>query len=102
MSQVPAPSADPERRPSEDDVGIGAEKQDFAHIEGYDGEPMEYDAKEARRIRRKVDFRLLPILITLYTLAFLDRVNIGNARLWHMERDLDMTGSDFNIAVMGM
>lgn len=61
----------------------------------------QFNDAEAKRIRRKIDFRLLPQLILLYTLAFLDRVNIGNARLWYMERDLHMEGWDYNIAVLG-
>lgn len=32
-------------------------------------------------------------------LSFLDRTNIGNARLFGLERDLGMTGLDYNIAL---
>ena len=60
------------------------------------------DPIEARRIRRKIDYRLLPLLVVLYTLSFLDRVNIGNARLWNLEKDLGMDGYDYNIAVLSM
>lgn len=34
-----------------------------------------YHTKETRRILRKVDFRLLPLLTLLYVIAFLDRGN---------------------------
>ena len=60
------------------------------------------DEVEAKRIRRKVDWRLLPLLVLLYTLAFLDRVNIGNARLWNLEKDLGMVGNQYNLCVMSM
>lgn len=60
------------------------------------------DEVEAKRIRRKVDYRLLPLLVLLYTLAFLDRVNIGNARLWNLEKDLGMVGNQYNLCVMSM
>ncbi|KAG9315902.1 major facilitator superfamily domain-containing protein [Chiua virens] len=40
-----------------------------------------YDSIEDHRLRRKVDGRLLPILTLLYLLSFLDRTNIGNAKL---------------------
>jgi len=59
------------------------------------------DAALQKRVTRKIDLRLLPLLITIYTLTFLDRVNIGNARLWNMEKDLGMKGLDFNICVLG-
>jgi hypothetical protein len=35
-------------------------------------EPV-FDPKETKRILRKVDFRLIPVLAVLYLLAFLDR-----------------------------
>ncbi len=60
------------------------------------------DTVEAKRIIRKIDFRLVPLLSFLYMLTFLDRVNIGNARLWNLEKDLGMSGYDYNIAVLGM
>lgn len=41
----------------------------------------EEDAIEAKRVIRKIDWRLLPLVTLLYTLTFLDRVNIGNARV---------------------
>lgn len=56
---------------------------------------------QARRILRKVDWRIIPLLQFLYMLTFLDRVNIGNARLWNLEKDLDMSGYQYNIVVLG-
>ncbi|KEY72861.1 hypothetical protein S7711_04437 [Stachybotrys chartarum IBT 7711] len=58
------------------------------------------DPVEARRITRKIDYRLIPMLMAMYTLTFLDRVNIGNARLWNLEEDLGMSGYDYNIVVL--
>lgn len=60
-----------------------------------------FDPVDGRKIIRRIDFRLIPLLAFLYMLTFLDRVNIGNARLWNMERDLGMTGYDYNISVLG-
>lgn len=37
----------------------------------------EYDPVEDRRLFRKLDWRLLPMLSLLYLLSFLDRGNIG-------------------------
>lgn len=34
---------------------------------------LKYESPEDRRLRRKVDARLLPILTLLYLLSFLDR-----------------------------
>ncbi|KAF2092870.1 MFS general substrate transporter [Rhizodiscina lignyota] len=58
------------------------------------------DPVEAKRIIKKIDYRLMPVLVLLYTVTFLDRVNIGNARLWNMEKDLHMHGYEYNVAVL--
>ncbi|ODV88581.1 hypothetical protein CANCADRAFT_124711 [Tortispora caseinolytica NRRL Y-17796] len=53
---------------------------------------------EAKLIR-KVDWRLIPVFAILYLIAFLDRGNIGNARLAGLEEDLNMTADQYNIAL---
>ncbi|KAF2015956.1 major facilitator superfamily transporter [Aaosphaeria arxii CBS 175.79] len=58
-----------------------------------------FDEKATRRLLRKIDFALLPLLALLYLMSFLDRGNIGNARLAGLERDLKMHGLDFNVAL---
>ncbi len=40
------------------------------------------DSKEIRRVRWKVDKRLIPLLSILYLCSFLDRVNIGKYLGW--------------------
>ena len=35
----------------------------------------------------------------LYLFSFLDRVNIGNARLYNMEKDLGLKGDQYQISV---
>jgi len=47
---------------------------------------------------RKMDLHLLPCLIFMYLLNFLDRANLAQARQGSLEADLGMTGSDFNLA----
>ncbi|KAH6897069.1 major facilitator superfamily domain-containing protein [Thelonectria olida] len=79
---------------------VSQEKQDFNHLEMGSLREEEVDPVEAKRIIRKIDWRILPLLILLYTLTFLDRVNIGNARLWNLEKDLNMSGYQYNLVVM--
>lgn len=52
------------------------------------------------RVMWKIDLHILPWLAIFFFLSFLDRVNIGNARLFGLESDLHMSGSDFNIALL--
>lgn len=49
-----------------------------------------------RKLMWKVDLWLIPWLCLLYLLSFLDRTNIGNARLAGLETDLGMFGHDYN------
>lgn len=54
------------------------------------------DPKAARRLLIKCDLRLIPILGCLYLVSFLDRSNIANARLFGLEKSLDMPSNGFN------
>lgn len=59
-----------------------------------------FDKKATKRLLRKIDWHLLPFLSLLYLLSFLDRANIGNAKLAGLEKDLGMTGKwNYNTAV---
>lgn len=60
-----------------------------------------YDEAATKRLVRKIDLNLLPVLSILYLLSFLDRSNIGNARLAGLEKDLHMTGLDYNVSRVG-
>lgn len=58
----------------------------------------EFSPVETKRLLRKIDWSLLPLLSLLYLLSFLDRANIGNARLAGLEEDLNMTGKwDYSV-----
>ncbi|QSZ29834.1 hypothetical protein DSL72_004352 [Monilinia vaccinii-corymbosi] len=51
------------------------------------------------KLMRKVDLRVIPFLCILYLLAFLDRVNIANARSFNLSRDLGLVGNQYNTAL---
>lgn len=58
-----------------------------------------FDNKATSRLLRKMDTHLLPFLALLYLLSFLDRANIGNAKLAGLEESLGMTGKwDYNVS----
>ncbi|KAF5373924.1 hypothetical protein D9758_000869 [Tetrapyrgos nigripes] len=48
-----------------------------------------------QNLLRKLDAHLLPGLVVLYLLSFLDRSNVANARLEGLTEDLDMTGNQY-------
>ncbi|EEP79461.1 conserved hypothetical protein [Uncinocarpus reesii 1704] len=51
---------------------------------------------DEKKVLRKMDLRLIPMLALLYLLSFLDRGNIGNARIEGLEKDLNLRGSQYN------
>jgi fucose permease len=57
------------------------------------------DRAAEKRLLWKLDLHVVPILMFLFLLAFLDRINIGNARLQGLEKDLHMKNHDYNLAL---
>jgi len=68
----------------------------------YPGEPTppQLTKEEEKRLWRKVDMRLMPILTIMYLFCFLDRGNIGNAKLQGLAVQLHLVGNEYNIALM--
>ncbi|GAP84115.2 putative major facilitator superfamily protein [Rosellinia necatrix] len=62
------------------------------------GELPNWTTEEETVVRRKIDRQLVPMVTILYLLCFLDRINIGNARIQGMTEDLNLIGYRFNIA----
>lgn len=57
----------------------GAEEIEFeTHSEDDD---YYIDPEAEKRLMRKLDWRLIPWLCLLYLISFLDRTNIGNAKI---------------------
>lgn len=57
----------------------------------------EFKGINEKALLRKLDYRLLPPLTILYLLSFLDRSNVGNARLEGMTDDINMCTSKIPI-----
>lgn len=63
------------------------------------------DDKENRRLNRLLDIRILPLCCWIYLLNFLDRGNIGNAKVLNEETGDDMlqrtgmTAMDYSITL---
>lgn len=52
-----------------------------------------------KRVIRKVDLRLLPMMAFIYILNFLDRNNIASARLGSLEEDLNLQGNQYQVCI---
>ncbi|KAF3052043.1 hypothetical protein E8E11_003033 [Didymella keratinophila] len=60
----------------------GVTLESFAHL-------------DEAKILRKMDWHLIPMLALLYLLSFLDRGNIGNAKIEGLQETLGMTGAQY-------
>ncbi len=49
-----------------------------------------------KKIVRKLDIYIIPVYMIIYIFSFLDRSNIGNAKVAGMDKDLHLVGSEFN------
>ncbi|KAF9317764.1 hypothetical protein BG003_000372 [Podila horticola] len=73
----------------------------------YASEKIEYDSEnniakaaldpiKIQQLRRKLDWHLIPLIAALYLCSFLDRVNIGNAKVAGLSHDIGLTPSEYN------
>jgi hypothetical protein len=92
---------DPQVGPRQADGGEGedldkklAEKRDAASGSELE-DAAEDDRVNERALLRKMDARLLPAVGVLYLLSFLDRSNVGNARIEGLADDVHMTGNQY-------
>ncbi|ORY71807.1 major facilitator superfamily domain-containing protein [Pseudomassariella vexata] len=58
-----------------------------------------WTVEEEAAVRRKLDWQVVPTVTVLYMLCFLDRANIGNARIQGMGTELNLVGYRFNWAL---
>ena len=52
-----------------------------------------------RKLLWKLDIKLIPWLCLLYLASFLDRTNIGNAKIDGLVEDLHMTSNQYNLTL---
>ncbi|KAK9435403.1 MFS transporter [Metarhizium brunneum] len=85
MSELEKPS------PVDQGKGDALSNSDLGNIVDPDAGLSEAEKKEAeRKLLWKLDLTLIPWLCLLYLICFLDRTNIGNAKIAHLEKDLGM------------
>ena len=104
-------------QPAGDDKGVRKEDVDqlelVERVSGQDNIPEKTSRKpeiirnlspeERERLetslRRKIDLRLMPMVVTMYILNYLDRNNIAAARLAGLEKDLHLHGNQFQVSL---
>ncbi|WDK22495.1 major facilitator superfamily transporter [Colletotrichum graminicola] len=66
------------------------------HDENELGGDVERQRVLTKTLLFKVDTRVLPLLALLFLCSFLDRTNVGNAKIIGMENDLGISNSQYN------
>ncbi|KAM3502184.1 hypothetical protein MY10362_005030 [Beauveria mimosiformis] len=54
------------------------------------------DAVDLKRLRSRIDWRIVPIMFGCYTMQFLDKVIYNYAAVMGIKKDLDLTGNRFS------
>ncbi|KAL3423170.1 major facilitator superfamily transporter [Phlyctema vagabunda] len=57
---------------------------------------VQFDPAAEARLRLKIDLYIVPTVALLYLFCFIDRANIGNARLAGFEKDLGLVKYEYN------
>ncbi|KAL4913596.1 major facilitator superfamily domain-containing protein [Aspergillus aurantiobrunneus] len=76
------------------DVDDGQSK----HLE--DTQEAFWTEEEEKKLVRKIDFFLLPNIWIMYLLSYMDRTNIGNAKIAGMGDDLQLTSNQYSIILV--
>lgn len=76
--------------PTTESDSVTNEKAVFKNTDSDAVESAGWDETATKKLIRKIDVTLIPFLALLYLLSFLDRTNIGNARLDTLEKDLKL------------
>ncbi|ODV65149.1 MFS general substrate transporter [Hyphopichia burtonii NRRL Y-1933] len=71
---------------------------DASKIESVVEEP-DFSDIDQKKLIRKLDFRLMPLFTVLYLISFLDRGNIGAAKIEGLAEDLHLKGNEYNICL---
>ncbi|KAK3386698.1 major facilitator superfamily domain-containing protein [Podospora didyma] len=87
---------DPEKEIAQQVEVLGHSSKDGASSDGsvLPGD-LVWTEEEETAIRRRIDWHTVPLVTLLYMLCFLDRANIGNARIQGMEADLNLGGPGY-------
>ncbi|KAI9835629.1 MAG: hypothetical protein M1838_005268 [Thelocarpon superellum] len=87
--------------------GLNAEKGNVLFRVDHDDEGttnLQFDVdcspEEEKQLVRKVDLRLLPTIWLMYLLSYVDRTNIGNAKIAGLQADLRLSSGQYSVSLV--
>lgn len=60
------------------------------------GKEVDYDPAEVKRVLRKVDLRIIPILFVTYMLQYLDKNSLNFASVYGLQKGTHLHGQDYS------
>ncbi|KAI0478380.1 major facilitator superfamily transporter [Xylariaceae sp. FL0804] len=60
------------------------------------GHPVDMDAVRARRVVRRIDWHIMPLLLAIYMLNFMDKTILSSASVFGLLDDNHLEGSDYS------
>lgn len=75
-------------------VGVEVE-HDASHLTRLSPEELVLEKK----LKRKIDFRIMPLVILVYLMNYIDRNNYAAARLQGLEQDLHLVGNQYQVGL---
>ncbi|KZT03194.1 MFS general substrate transporter [Laetiporus sulphureus 93-53] len=60
------------------------------------GIAADVDPKEALRVRRKIDWHIMPLMCTIYWVQYMDKLTLGNAAILGLKADIHLTTNEYN------
>lgn len=60
------------------------------------GKGVEIDEAEYKRVLRKIDYRIIPILFVTYMLQYLDKNSINFASVYGLKKGTNLQGQDYS------
>ncbi|KAJ4411644.1 Allantoate permease [Gnomoniopsis sp. IMI 355080] len=65
-------------------------------LEGENGEVIELDPEDERKLLRKIDWNIMPMLCIVYGLNYLDKTTVSYASIMGLKTDLHLVGQQYS------
>jgi len=80
-------------------VDFGDAKIEEVQLESV-SDSVSFTAEEEKKLVRRIDLFLLPTIWLMYLLSYMDRTNIGNAKIAGMADDLNLTSDQYSVTLV--
>ncbi|KAI4170897.1 MAG: hypothetical protein LQ343_004661 [Gyalolechia ehrenbergii] len=62
---------------------------------GHEGEFLELDEATSKRLLKRIDLHLMPLLCVIYGLNYLDKTTLSYASVMNIKKDINLIGDDY-------